>query len=54
MEESGARERFQRGTAYNIAVIGAGVSGIASAIHLKRAGLNTTVFERSFHVGGVW
>lgn len=37
-----------------VAVIGAGVSGVCSAIHLKAAGLDVTVFERSAHVGGVW
>ena len=37
-----------------VGVIGAGVSGIASAIHLRKAGLDVTVFERSQHVGGVW
>ncbi|MCJ1358550.1 MAG: hypothetical protein MMC33_008550 [Icmadophila ericetorum] len=37
-----------------VAVIGAGVSGIASAVHLKAAGLNVTVYERSASAGGVW
>ena len=43
-----------RPIAHSVAVIGAGVSGVASAIHLKRAGLKACVFERSCHVGGVW
>ncbi|KAM0713546.1 hypothetical protein Q7P37_010508 [Cladosporium fusiforme] len=37
-----------------VAVIGAGVSGVASAVHLRKAGLDVTVFERNPHVGGVW
>lgn len=37
-----------------VAVIGAGVSGVSSAIHLRNAGLNVTVFERGDVVGGVW
>lgn len=37
-----------------VAVVGAGVSGISTAIHLKRAGLDVTVYERSAHVGGIW
>ena len=37
-----------------VAVIGAGVSGVAAAIHLKRAGLNVTVYERSANAGGIW
>ena len=38
----------------DVAVIGAGVSGVASAIHLKKAGLKVTVYERSNTAGGVW
>lgn len=37
-----------------VAVIGAGVSGVAAAIHLKRSGLSVTVYERNKHVGGIW
>ncbi|RFU25455.1 hypothetical protein B7463_g10880, partial [Scytalidium lignicola] len=37
-----------------VAVIGAGVSGVASAAHLKASGLDVTVFERTAKVGGVW
>ncbi|KAI0128012.1 hypothetical protein BJ170DRAFT_398772 [Xylariales sp. AK1849] len=37
-----------------IAVIGAGISGITSAAHLLRQGLHVTVFERSSVAGGVW
>ncbi|KAH0336033.1 FAD/NAD(P)-binding domain-containing protein, partial [Aureobasidium melanogenum] len=37
-----------------VAVIGAGVSGVSSAIHLRNAGLDVTVFERGDVSGGVW
>ncbi|KAH0361764.1 FAD/NAD(P)-binding domain-containing protein, partial [Aureobasidium melanogenum] len=37
-----------------VAVIGAGVSGVSSAIHLRNAGLDVTVFERGDVTGGVW
>jgi len=37
-----------------VGVVGAGVSGIASAVHLRKAGIEVTVFERNAHVGGVW
>jgi cation diffusion facilitator CzcD-associated flavoprotein CzcO len=36
------------------AVIGAGVSGIVAAAHLKKEGIDVTVFERSSAAGGVW
>lgn len=38
----------------NVAIIGAGVSGVAAAAHLKASGLEVTVFERSKTSGGVW
>ncbi|MCJ1288981.1 hypothetical protein MMC34_000512 [Xylographa carneopallida] len=38
----------------SVAVVGAGVSGVLSAIHLTAAGLDVTVFERSATAGGVW
>ncbi|KAI1871598.1 uncharacterized protein JN550_004592 [Neoarthrinium moseri] len=38
----------------NVAVIGAGISGVTSAAHLLRQGLNVTIFERSSVAGGVW
>ncbi|MCJ1379607.1 hypothetical protein MMC17_002709 [Xylographa soralifera] len=38
----------------SVAVIGAGISGVLSAIHLTAAGLDVTVFERSANAGGVW
>lgn len=39
---------------FTVAVIGAGVSGIAAAYRLKQAGLDYTVFEKNEEVGGVW
>lgn len=38
----------------HIAVIGSGVSGIASAKTLTRLGHSVTIFERSDRIGGVW
>jgi NADPH-dependent glutamate synthase beta subunit-like oxidoreductase len=37
-----------------VAVIGAGISGVATAAHLKKEGIEVTVFERSSAAGGVW
>lgn len=44
----------QRLNVKTAAIIGAGVSGVASAVHLRKAGLEVTVLERNPHVGGVW
>ncbi|KAI7907466.1 uncharacterized protein BX663DRAFT_491014 [Cokeromyces recurvatus] len=38
----------------NVAVIGAGPSGLCSARHLKDLGFNVRVFERNSTVGGLW
>ncbi len=38
----------------DVAIIGAGISGVSSAAHLLRIGLNVTVFERAGVIGGVW
>ena len=38
----------------NIAIIGAGITGIAAASILNKAGHRTTLFEKSDKVGGVW
>ncbi|KAJ8123579.1 hypothetical protein ONZ43_g510 [Nemania bipapillata] len=38
----------------NIAVIGAGISGVVSAAHLIKEGFGVTVFERTNTIGGVW
>jgi len=37
-----------------VAVIGAGISGVVTAAHLKLASIEVTVFERSNAAGGVW
>jgi ACS family pantothenate transporter-like MFS transporter len=37
-----------------VAVIGAGISGVATAAHLKKEGIEVTIFERSSAAGGVW
>lgn len=37
-----------------VAVIGAGISGVVAAAHLKRENINVTVYERSSAAGGVW
>ncbi len=37
-----------------VAVIGAGVSGVTTAAHLKAEGLDVTVFEKAPVAGGVW
>ena len=37
-----------------IAVIGAGVSGLVAAKELLAVGFNVTVFEKGSHVGGIW
>ncbi|KAJ2990530.1 hypothetical protein NUW58_g2902 [Xylaria curta] len=38
----------------NVAVIGAGISGVVSAAHLIKEGIEVTVFERTGTIGGVW
>jgi cation diffusion facilitator CzcD-associated flavoprotein CzcO len=37
-----------------VAVIGAGISGVVAAAHLKREDIEVTVFERSSAAGGIW
>lgn len=41
-------------TGFRVAVIGAGLSGIASAVKLTQAGYDYQVFEKLDEVGGVW
>ena len=38
----------------SVAVIGAGISGVVAAAHLKKKGLQVAVFERNHDSGGVW
>src|SRR3954452_8686714 len=37
-----------------VAVIGAGVSGLAMGLRLRRAGYDFTIFEKASEVGGTW
>lgn len=39
---------------FSVAIIGAGLSGIAAAHRLSQGGITYTVFERNEDVGGVW
>ena len=39
---------------FHVAVIGAGLAGIAMAVQLERLGIPYTVFERRHEVGGTW
>ena len=39
---------------FKVAIIGAGASGIAMAVNLKRADIDFTIFERGHDVGGTW
>jgi 4-hydroxyacetophenone monooxygenase len=38
----------------HVVVVGAGISGIAAAVHLERLGLRYTVIERQGDLGGAW
>ncbi|KAL8746083.1 MAG: hypothetical protein Q9190_001868 [Brigantiaea leucoxantha] len=38
----------------SVAIVGAGISGVVAAKHLKASGLKVTVYERSGVIGGVW
>lgn len=37
-----------------VGIVGAGISGVVVGAHLKAAGIDITVFERSSEAGGVW
>jgi len=39
---------------FSVIVVGAGFSGLAAAVHLKKAGIPFRVLERNDHVGGTW
>jgi hypothetical protein len=39
---------------FNVAIIGAGVTGLSNAIHLLKAGYRVRVFEKQALPGGVW
>ncbi|SDO24193.1 4-hydroxyacetophenone monooxygenase [Cryobacterium flavum] len=42
------------GRQFRVAVIGAGMSGVAAAFRLKQAGVDFVVFEKNPSVGGTW
>jgi cation diffusion facilitator CzcD-associated flavoprotein CzcO len=42
------------GSRPTVAVIGAGVSGLAMGLRLRRAGYDFTIFEKASEVGGTW
>jgi 4-hydroxyacetophenone monooxygenase len=48
------KEAVAPGRDFRVAVIGAGMSGLAMAHRLLQAGIDVTVFERNGDVGGVW
>ena len=37
----------------NVAIIGAGITGLTAAYYLKKAGIPFTIFEKTAHIGGV-
>ena len=39
---------------FEVAVIGAGMSGLFLGYHLKKAGIDFTLYEASDDVGGTW
>ena len=47
-------ERVAPGVKFRVAVIGAGVSGIAAGYRLQQTQLDFTMYEKNEDVGGVW
>jgi 4-hydroxyacetophenone monooxygenase len=47
-------ERPDHADDYRVVIVGAGLSGIATAVHLKRMGIDFTIYERLSDVGGTW
>jgi len=43
-----------KASGFKVAVIGTGISGLNTAVQLKRAGIPFTVFEKNPEVGGSW
>lgn len=52
VEWSGERPTLSEAT--NVAIVGAGLSGIAMGVHLTRLGIPYTIYERRHEVGGTW
>ena len=48
------RQDLAPDTPFRVAVVGAGVSGIAAAYRLQQAHVDFTVYEKNDEVGGVW
>ena len=48
------KEAIAPGRDFRVAIIGAGMSGLAAAYRLLQAGIDFVVFERNDDVGGVW
>lgn len=46
-----AKDRLAR---FEVTIIGAGVSGLSAAIHLKKAGIPFRIIEKNDSVGGTW
>jgi 4-hydroxyacetophenone monooxygenase len=44
----------QRLENFRVVIVGAGMGGLVSALHLKRAGIPYTVIEKNAGVGGTW
>lgn len=37
-----------------VAIIGGGVSGLASAVNMHKVGIQAVVFEKASDIGGMW
>jgi 4-hydroxyacetophenone monooxygenase len=44
----------QQADQYHVLVVGAGISGLSAAVHLKQLGIPFTLVERQDNVGGTW
>lgn len=42
------------GHAMKVGIVGAGISGVVAGAHLKAAGIDVIVFERSAEAGSIW
>ena len=46
--------RPKHADSYRVIIIGAGLSGIATAVHLKRMGIDFVIYDRLNDIGGTW